>query len=203
MSTLAVSRDYAAPLFVEGSKGSGTDSEQLAEILAERRQERRAAASAPQSLALDSLARIVRDCSVDGWDGHGGRRISARTESAARDLLESLPMWLPAPDIVPEADGDLGIEWDFGPDKIFSISVGEKGMLHFAGLFGGGVERHGVEPFSGMVSTEVLGHIKRLIDGITATYPRRAVASATAIQTTDITVDGRAIGDPRESRNLQ
>jgi hypothetical protein len=83
-------------------------------------------------------------------------------------------MWLPAPDIVPEPDGDLSIEWDFGPDKIFSISIGEMGKLHYAGLLGGGVERHGVEPYSGVVSTEVLGYIKRLVDGATAANSRRA-----------------------------
>jgi len=172
MSTLAVSLGYPVQLFGEGSAASGDDSTQLSKVLAAMRLERRAAASAPQSLAVDSLARIAAECSADGWDGYGAPRISARTEGFARILLENLPMWLPAPDIVPEADGDISIEWDIGPDRIFSISVGEAGMLHYAGLFGGGVERHGVEPFSGVVSTEVLGYIKRLVDG--AATARRA-----------------------------
>lgn len=174
MSTLAVSLGYPAQLFGDGSPASGGDSVRLARILEAGRLKRRAAASAPQSLALDSLTRIVRDCSADGWDGYEAKPILAPTENLARLFLESLPMWLPAPNIVPEADGEIGIEWDFGPDKIFSISVGDKGALHYAGLFGGGVERHGVEPFSGVVPTEILGYIKRLIDSAAAANSRRA-----------------------------
>jgi hypothetical protein len=174
MSTLAYALEYTGQLFDEGSPASGDDSATLSRALAERRQARRAAASSPQSLALDSLARVAAECSATGWDGYDASRISARTESLARVFLESLPMWLPAPDIVPEPDGDLSIEWDFGPDKILSISIGETGKLHYAGLLGGGVERHGVEPFTGVVSTEVLGYIKRLVDGATAAASRRA-----------------------------
>jgi hypothetical protein len=174
MSTLTYSLGYTDHLFGEGSNTSGGDSLMLARSLAERRRERRAAASAPQSLALDSLARTAAECSVNGWDGYDAQRISARTEVLARVILESLPMWMPAPDIVPEPDGDLSIEWDFGPDRIFSISIGEMGKLHYAGLLGGGVERHGVEPFAGVVSTEVLGYIKRLVDDATAANSRHA-----------------------------
>ena len=174
MSTLAYSLGYTDHLFGEGSHASGGDSLKLARALAERRRERRAAASAPQSLALDSLARIAAEYSVDGWDGYDAKRISARTEVLARVFLESLPMWLPAPDIVPEPDGDLSIEWDFASDKIFSVSIGEMGKLHYAGLLGGGVERHGVEPFTGVVTTEILGYIKRLVDSANAANSRRA-----------------------------
>jgi hypothetical protein len=122
-----------------------------------------AAASTPQSLAYVSLDRVVAACSLDGWDGYGARAISQRTYKIARAFLDELPMWLPAPDIVPESDGDIAVEWDFGPHRVFSVSIGERGQMHFAGLFGNGVERHGVEPFDGVLPTEFVGYITRLV----------------------------------------
>lgn len=39
--------------------------------------------------------------------------------------------------------------WDFGPGHVFTVSVADDGTLTYAGLLGGGVKRHGVEPFNG------------------------------------------------------
>jgi hypothetical protein len=141
--------------------------------LNEIKSDRRSAASAPQSVTLAELARVAKACSQRGWDGYDAQPISPQTQRNARAFLEDLPMWLQAPDIVPEPDGEIAIEWDLGPGRIFSVSIGDTGKLHYAGLFEDGVERHGVEPFEGVVSTEVLGYAKRLLDAANPAERRR------------------------------
>jgi hypothetical protein len=124
-------------------------------------------------VTLAELARVAKACSQRGWDGYDAQPISPQTQRNARAFLEDLPMWLQAPDIVPEPDGEIAIEWDLGPGRIFSVSIGDTGKLHYAGLFKDGVERHGVEPFEGVVSTEVLGYAKRLLDAANPVERRR------------------------------
>jgi hypothetical protein len=70
---------------------------------------------------------------------------------------------MPVPEIVPESDGEIAIEWELGPFEIFSISIGEQGPVHFAGIFGKNKERHGVEPFEGSIPEEILDYINKLL----------------------------------------
>jgi hypothetical protein len=61
---------------------------------------------------------------------------------------------MPAPDVVPEADGQIAIEWYFAPEQTFSVSMGESGPLHYAGLFDHEDEVHGVKAFDGITVPE-------------------------------------------------
>jgi hypothetical protein len=173
MSTFVLARSRPAQLLGTGSPAHGVEFLQIRELLNEIKSDRRSAASAPQSVTLAELARVAKACSQRGWDGYDAQPISPQTQRNARAFLEDLPMWLQAPDIVPEPDGEIAIEWDLGPGRIFSVSIGDTGKLHYAGLFKDGVERHGVEPFEGVVSTEVLGYAKRLLDAANPVERRR------------------------------
>jgi hypothetical protein len=173
MSTFVLARSRPAQLLGTGSPAHGVEFLQIKELLNEIKSDRRSAASAPQSVTLAELARVAKACSQRGWDGYDAQPISPQTQRNARAFLEDLPMWLQAPDIVPEPDGEIAIEWDLGPGRIFSVSIGDTGKLHYAGLFEDGVERHGVEPFEGVVSTEVLGYAKRLLDAANPAERRR------------------------------
>jgi hypothetical protein len=163
MSSLATAYFHQLPILARGSRASSDISNTVRAQFEGARQHERSAATALQSQAYAELEETFANCSVPNWDGCGAQPISEEVRARARKFLNELPVWLPAPDIVPENDGELAIEWDFGPNRIFSLSVGGSGPLHFAGLFGFGVERHGVEPFEDVVSPEILGYIKRII----------------------------------------
>ena len=174
MSTLAIPLRHPLKLLEPGSPGNSAESLQLVDLLHRARKDRRTAASAPQSQSLADLGRISATCDTYGWDGYQAKPVSQTALQKAQSILDDLPMWLPAPDVVPEADGEVAIEWDFGPNLIFSISVGESGKLHYAGLFGGGVERHGVEPFDGVVSPEILSYIKSIVSAAQSVRPSQS-----------------------------
>lgn len=88
-------------------------------------------------------AAYIRALAPD-WDGGGADPVDVSTFEYTLQLIALLPADLPVPDVFPEADGELALEWDFGPRNVFSVSVGRDGTLTFAGLFGRS-KLHGVE----------------------------------------------------------
>jgi hypothetical protein len=98
-----------------------------------------------------ALAEIRAECSVDGWDGEGGSAISQATLDLSRRvaylLHASAPAGTPPPDVVPESDGELALSWTRTPEMVFSISIGERGYLNYAGTLAEGVEAHDVARF--------------------------------------------------------
>ncbi len=168
MTTLAISP--LPQLLERESNASSTESWAVHNQIQDAKRHVRAVASSMQSLAYPTLEDVMVQCSQHDWDGYNAKPISQVVYERVRSFLDALPMSLPAPDIVPEADGEIAVEWDLGANRIFSVSIGEGNGLHFAGLFGSGVERHGVEPFDGLVSQEILGYINRLY------YPNRRAA---------------------------
>lgn len=145
------------------SAASGTTSKTINRYLEETRTAATEAASSLPARAFAALARVARECASPGWDGYDAAPISQGTCDRTRAFLNELPIWMPAPDIVPEADGEIAIEWYVGPHQVFSISIGAAGPLHFAGLFGQEDELHGVKSFDGSIAQELVQHIEKLL----------------------------------------
>ena len=79
-----------------------------------------------------ALLEAFRDCSEPDWDGYGAAPASAMSTEWARKVLEALPNCLGVPEVAFEPDGDVGIEWWRGPDRVLSVSVGRNGELRYA-----------------------------------------------------------------------
>jgi hypothetical protein len=71
-----------------------------------------------------------------GWDGYGAEPISGEAYYYAEAFLESLPNDIPVPTVGAEPDGFITLEWYRSPRWILSVSVGARGDLHYAALFG-------------------------------------------------------------------
>ncbi len=82
-----------------------------------------------RELALDEA---FRDCSQPDWDGYGAAPANALSMGWARKVLTAFPDRLGVPDIAFEPDGDAGIEWWRGPDRVLTVSVGQNGELRYA-----------------------------------------------------------------------
>ena len=100
---------------------------------------------------VDAALRGIRDeCQIGDWDGQGAVAISdqviALAKKLATVLFALLPKGTPAPDIIPETDGEICISWSVDTDRQLSLSVGAHGKINFAGQFGkeGGI--HGWQP---------------------------------------------------------
>lgn len=155
------------------SSGSSSADATIRNVLSDAKSAASQAASSLPARAFADLARVSRECSDKGWDGYEAKPITQGTCARALAFLNDLPLWMPAPDIVPEADGEIAIEWYIAQNQTFSVSIGENGPLHYAGLFGHDDEVHGVKTFDGAtVPDEILQLICRLLRSPAA---RRAV----------------------------
>lgn len=103
---------------------------------------------------LEALYEVFAAASVDNWDGEGSAVADSASLDYAFSFVESMPTWVPAPDVYVDRDGELCLEWDEGPRRVVSVSVARDGTLTYAGLVGAR-RRHGVELFTDSVPTAV------------------------------------------------
>jgi hypothetical protein len=87
-----------------------------------------------QLLAEIELARA--EASVDGWDGHRGRKLSAEVVQRAKEFVRLLPAEIRTPEILPTPNGDIAFDWDRDPLQTFTVTVNGEGRLVFASLLG-------------------------------------------------------------------
>jgi hypothetical protein len=145
------------------AEGFSEESNFLRESFAEARDAREISRywSATLDEALDDLAGLKQECAEPGWDGYGAEPISAETLEQVVAFLRALPEDVPVPDLVPEPDGEVSIEWHNGPRRVFSVSVGPHERVSYAGLLG--VNRwHGVDLFLGTLPPEIIRGIARV-----------------------------------------
>ncbi len=87
-----------------------------------------------------ALGGIGNECRNADWDSGGAVPVTDHTINlAARiaaTLFALLPKGTPAPDLIPEFDGEICISWSVDTTRMFSVSVGEHGKINFAGQFG-------------------------------------------------------------------
>jgi len=116
-----------------------------------------------------ALKETYQECSEEGWDGYGALPITQETYDEAVRFLSALPSWLPAPEIVPEPDGDIGFEWSFGNNRVLAASVDGTNRITYAGLLGTGNKAHGTEVFDGSIPQTLVEHISRICPRVAAT----------------------------------
>ena len=97
-----------------------------------------------------ALLGIGKECGRVGWDGDESLPVSDQTirlvEQVTACLFTLLPRGTPAPDLIPEADGEICMSWSIDADRLFSASVGAHGKINFAGQFSTGGEVHAWQP---------------------------------------------------------
>lgn len=111
---------------------------------------------------VSSLDETYRECSKSNWDGYGAAPLSEAAYQEAKIFLNSFPLWLPLPEIVPEPTGDIGFEWNVGKNRIFVASVNGTHVIAYAGILGKGNKTHGTEIFDGSTPEKLIQNIKRI-----------------------------------------
>ncbi len=111
--------------------------------------------------AFQTLNDILKECSADNWDGYGARAIDNTSYIEALRFLDFLPKTLPTPEITIEPDGEIAFEWRHSKRRVFSVSIGGKGELTYAGLFGLN-KTHGTEIFGDEFPETILDNIQRV-----------------------------------------
>ena len=86
--------------------------------------------------ALNELEKVRDEASFPGWNGYGAKPMHPEAYSNAKLFLEALPTMAPFPEVSADPDGDVALDWSFGPRKALSISISSTGRCTFAWMHG-------------------------------------------------------------------
>lgn len=125
---------------------------------------------------VDASFRTLRaECQKAGWDGPGSLAISdqvvAITEKVVRALFTLVPKGIPAPDLIPEADGEICLHWVADTEQELSISVGTHGKINFAGQFGKEGVIHGWQPVDATSGTALDRSLQEIANYVARLFP--------------------------------
>lgn len=112
--------------------------------------------------ANSELWDVISECSVANWDGYGAQPVSFLAVNEAFSFLNLLPAGLPLPEVMAEPNGEIGLEWDFGPNKVFAVSIKGNYSLAYAGILGAGSRTKGLESYSEAIPSVIIEGIKRI-----------------------------------------
>ena len=112
--------------------------------------------------AINALRSALSDTQENGWDGYRAKPADPTAFVYAIQFLGYLPSMTQLPDIAVDPDGDISLEWDGGPRRIFSVRVSRDGTLYYSGLFGYAT-LHGSEQLGEGVPSPISEGISRVL----------------------------------------
>ena len=99
----------------------------------------------------------------ENWDGEGASPIAYDTlVNANRFLIQARASGL-SPEIEPEADGFIQLEWYTSPNCVFSVSFGPSNVIAYSGVFGEDCGVYGTDDISGGVPEAIWAHVRRVV----------------------------------------
>lgn len=107
------------------------------------------------------ISALAEELSVENWDGYGAAPISPGSSSAAIQFLSRLPSIASMPEVVPDPDGSIALEWERGSDYWLLLNFSSDWKISYAAKFGENRAK-GTEEFSGTVPPEIYDKIYRI-----------------------------------------
>lgn len=108
------------------------------------------------------LNNIFLECSKVNWDKYGANPINEAALIEAHWFLTALPSWVPNPEVIPEPSGEIGLEWDYGKDRVFVVTIKGDHSIAYAGLLGAGNRTRGIESYSEAIPSVIIESVKRV-----------------------------------------
>jgi hypothetical protein len=143
MTVLAPSARRVGPLTRAQTSAAGDTARIVANLLREVARHERENATDWRPVVGAQIEEIAIECLSPNWDGYRANAVSELAKKNAQRFVDLLPTDIPEPVAVPDPDGHIALCWDFGRDRMFTISFGNSEMATYAGLLGKGVKRHG------------------------------------------------------------
>ena len=85
---------------------------------------------------IDTILVLPQQYQNANWNGEGAAPIPEAAIEEARIFLQKLPTTFPLPEVTPEPDGYLGLEWYANKSLLYVVSFDGKGALSCSGLIG-------------------------------------------------------------------
>lgn len=118
---------------------------------------------------ISKLLALANDCANDGWDGDGALGLNLDAVFYVQAFIRALPDDMPLPEVAPEPDGSVSLDWIRSKHRLFSLSIGASNKFAYAWMNGAN-RSHGVFSFDGHSISPVLREsiMGVMSDGITS-----------------------------------
>src|SRR6267142_2478749 len=83
--------------------------------------------SAAKPALIAEIHELAKECGEPNWDGHGASAVFRAAVLLSEDFVLALPDWIPLPELSPEPDGSISLDWIQSRTCQFSVSVGTTG----------------------------------------------------------------------------
>jgi hypothetical protein len=161
MSTPTAYPPFAYDLFASSSKSSQHDFNTTDEKAA-RREHFLTASEQGRRDEIDTILALPPQYRNANWNGEGAVPIPEAAIHEARAFLQKLPPAFPLPEVTPEPDGYLGLEWYANPSLLYVVSFNGTGVLSCSGFIG--PERtYGTRYMDEGIPAEILRYIAKVI----------------------------------------
>jgi len=108
--------------------------------------ERSQALFGAKAAVISQLRALANECADGNWDGNGAHPVNPVAVFMAESFVRAIPSTLPLPELAPEPDGSVSLDWIQSRNRLFSLSVGPNNRLAYAWLDGTD-KGHGVASF--------------------------------------------------------
>jgi hypothetical protein len=117
-----------------------------------------------KAAAISQLCELVNECSEEDWDGAGASSLNPLAVSTSELFLRALPDDLAFPELAPEPDGWISMDWIQSKSRLFSLSIDDSNRIAFAWLDGSD-KGHGVARFDGRaIPSRILSEIREIVN---------------------------------------
>jgi len=111
----------------------------------------------------NKMDNIIKECSDKNWDGYGAEPIDKDYKDIVEKLLNAFPQYIPTPDILPEPDGEISLEWNISKNKVFYISINKNNKLSYA-YINNGKKSTGVGIFDKNIPETIILQLNEFLD---------------------------------------
>jgi hypothetical protein len=126
-----------------------------------RKAEQSVALFGEKAKALSALAALAMEYAGPGWDGEDAEGIDPIAVYRAEVFLRALPAGVPVPELAPEPDGAISLDWICTRHRVFSLSIDRSDRLAYAWVDGTD-SGHGAVRFDGYnIPDQILHGVER------------------------------------------
>lgn len=112
-----------------------------------------------KSALISELLDLADECDEKDWDSYGALPLDELAIDNAIAFIHTLPPEISMPELAPDPDGEVSLDWIASKTSLFSVSCGSSHRLAYSWL--DGTDRgHAVAAFDGREIP------KRILDGI-------------------------------------
>jgi len=152
---------YNNPFFVPTDRGVSNDALALNLFVEEMLEDCSQSVVISASESLKELYDVWEECGFENWDGYGAKPVDIDSFNETERFIRALPTTVDKPEISVDPDGEISLEWYLEPRKVFSVSIGKRNEIKYAGLYGPN-KTYGREYFDYEIPKTVFDNLDRL-----------------------------------------